>query len=68
MLHLLFVEKAFLVCVDILIRQIVGVAFTKAVATAGGSVLLTSGKKTGISNLLECFEVKKEEMLSIPAN
>ena len=58
MLHLLFVEKAFLVCVDILIRQIVKAAFTKAVVIVGGSVLLTSGKEPGITNLWTICEVK----------
>jgi hypothetical protein len=38
-----------------LIRQIVGAAFIKAVVTVGGSVPLTSGKETGITNLLECL-------------
>ncbi len=41
-------ERVLWVIVDILIRQIVGAAFTKAALTVGGNVPLTSGKETGI--------------------
>jgi hypothetical protein len=43
-----------------LIRQIVRAAFTKVVVTAGGSVLLTFGKETEITNFpWDACEVKR---------